>query len=873
MRSVSNCVLDDQEMSVSIQEEIVVWAQGQPAWRQNIIAKSARGQSINDTEISSIADALVDGSARITAHPVQVHDLPTGSVTAKRVSLTAVGGLKNVNALQPGQTLTFGEEGLTIIYGDNGSGKSGYARLIKSAVGARHDERVLPDAFNPTAGAHQEATISYKVENEPYEEKWPVADSSAVRQVHFYDEACGDIYIESDTEVTYRLSMLQIFDDLVNVSDRVGLRLDGLLAENAAKAVALPVLDTNTPSGAFVNNFSRTTSVADIEAACVLPEGAEERLAWLIAEEHRLKATDPDSERRRLRLAASSLEALASGLAEIERLLSPVAQTVAVQAAEDATSFRQAATVASTQDFSEELLGGVGSVTWRALWGAAEAYVKAEIPSVEFPATGTSERCPLCQQQLDIEAGDRMRRFHRFIHNETEKNATESEQRLRNIKNDLANLATASADWSAATNYLESSDTSTATAVARTLTAAVRAKSCLAERLAGNPDVDQVDVLVPDVTPLKTLAKALSDQSDSIDSTVFEQRIAGVEREKQGLQDKSVLAKIKQELLNERARLTERKKIQDAHSAVNTRAVTTKATELTRKYVTTAMGDRFTRESQGLKLEKLMLGDRGGSKAKHRHRPELIGVSGTLRPTDVLSEGEQTALGLAGLFTEVHFDESRSTLVLDDPVCSLDHERRKSVAGRIAEFAKERQVIVFTHDLSFVGYLVKAAENHGVPVAERSIQRSGAREPGFVFDNHPWKAKDVPKRLGNLEAELARIKKECGTWDEDRYLRETSLWAGDLSETLERIIRNDLIYPVVDRATTEVMPRMVKVLVRVTKEDNLEYQGIYGEVSEWAKRHDKSEDTNFVPPTPDELERALTRVRTWFTRIKAYKSN
>jgi hypothetical protein len=789
------------------------------------------------------------------------------------VSLTAVGDLKNVNALHPGQTLTFGDRGLTIVYGDNASGKSGYARLIKAAVGARHDEPVLPDAFNPTAGTHQEATIGYKVADEQYEEKWPVADTSTLRQIHFYDEACGDIYIESDTEVTYRLSILQIFDDLVNVSDRIGKQIDELLAENSAKAISLPRLDTNTPSAVFVKTFSRTTSVGDIDTACALPEDAEETLATLIAEEHRLKATDPESERRRSRTAAASLEALASGLEEIERLLGATAQAAAVQAAEDATSLRQAATVASKQDFSDEPLTGVGSATWRALWAAAEAYVQAEIPSVEFPATGPTDRCPLCQQELDGDAGDRMRRFHRFIHNETEQNAAAGERRLQTIRTDVAKLATSSSDWSAAMSYLETSQNSTAEAVAQTLAAATRAKARLAERLAGKAEVDQVSVSVPDVATLRTRAKALTNQADSIDSTVFQQKLRDTEQEKQELQDKSVLAKVKQDLLNERARLIERKKIQDAQSTVNTRAITTKATDLTRKYVTTAMGDRFTRESQSLQLEKLMLGDRGGSKAKHRHRPELIGVSGTHRPTDILSEGEQTALGLAGLFTEVHFDDSKSTLVLDDPVSSLDHERRKSVATRIAELARERQIIVFTHDLSFVGYLVKAAENHGVSVAERSIQRSGAREPGFVFENHPWKAKDVPKRLGDLEAQLARIKKECGTWDEDTYLRETSLWAGDLSETLERIIRNDLIYPVVDRATTEVMPKMVKVLARVTPEDNLEYQDTYGRASEWAKRHDKSEDTNFVPPTPAELEHELAKVRTWFTRIKGYKSN
>jgi hypothetical protein len=220
----------------------------------------------------------------------------------------------------------------------------------------------------------------------------------------------------------------------------------------------------------------------------------------------------------------------------------------------------------------------------------------------------------------------------------------------------------------------------------------------------------------------------------------------------------------------------------------------------------------------------------------------------------------------------VYFDGSKSTLVLDDPVSSLDHERRKNVANRIAEIAKDRQVvIVFTHDLSFVGYLATAAENHAIPVTDRCIQRSGAREPGFVNNVHPWTAKDVPKRLGDLQAQLARIKKEHGNWDEDTYLKETPSWAGGLSKTWERIIRSEIIYQLVDRATTEVRPKMVRMLARITDDDNLEFQDSYGRVSEWAKRHDKSEDTNFVPPTVAELEGELDKVRAWHKRIKNYK--
>ncbi|WP_182878589.1 AAA family ATPase [Mycobacteroides abscessus] len=860
-------------MSLSIQEEIIEWARGQLPWRQNVIAKIARGETIDDAEIAAIAEALIDGTVQLTAQPLQVQDLPTGSVTAKRVSLTAVSDLQNINALRSGQTLSFGDTGLTVVYGDNGSGKSGYARLIKATVGARHDEPVLPDAFNPMAGTHQEATIGYKVDDDQYEDKWPVADTSVLRRVHFYDEACGDIYIASDSEVTYRLSILQIFDDLVAVSEQIDKHIDQIRERNSGKAASLPHFNTNTPTATFIGGFSRTTKVADIEAACALPDDAEKTLADLIQEEHRLKSTNPESERTRLRMTASSLESLAIGLEDIGRLLGTSAQSDAIRLADSAVSLRQAATAASSQDFSGEPLDGIGSAPWRALWAAAENYVQSELPSSEFPTTGSTDRCPLCQQSLDSDADDRMQRFHHFIHNETEKNAAAAEQRVRALTNEVSQLATSSSDWATAMAYLQSTDIPMGEAVTQTLAAAVKAKAALTERLGGKLDATLVGIALPTVALLREKSKALKDQADAIDSTVFQQSLKDTERQKQELQDKTDLAKHKDALLRERERLIELKKLQDAQSAVNTRGITTKATDLTRKYVTTAMGDRFTRESHGLKLDKLMLGDRGGSKARHRHRPELIGVSGAHRPTDVLSEGEQTALGLAGLFTEVYFDDSKSTLVLDDPVSSLDHERRKSVANRIAEIAKERQVIVFTHDLSFVGYLVGAAENHAVPVTDRCIQRNGAKQPGFVVNVHPWKAKDIPQRLGDLQNRIAQIKKDHADWDEDTYLKETSVWAGDLSETWERIIRNEVIYPVVDRATTEVRPRMVRALARITEDDNLEFQDSYGRVSEWAKRHDKSEDTNFVAPNIAELEQELEKVRAWHKRIKGYKND
>ena len=185
-------------------------------------------------------------------------------------------------------------------------------------------------------------------------------------------------------------------------------------------------------------------------------------------------------------------------------------------------------------------------------------------------------------------------------------------------------------------------------------------------------------------------------------------------------------------------------------------------------HVTTLVRDRFTRESDRLRLERVTLEDHGGQKGQLRHQPAFVGAMQRAALPAVLSEGEQTALGLAGFFTEIHFDDSRSAIILDDPVCSLDHVRREYVALRVAEFALDRQVIVFTHDVSFVADLRRAADQVQVPFTERSIMRRG-NDPGLCQEGHPWKSKDVKARLAQLGVEVARLRRDAGGWDSDTY--------------------------------------------------------------------------------------------------------
>lgn len=139
-------------------------------------------------------------------------------------------------------------------------------------------------------------------------------------------------------------------------------------------------------------------------------------------------------------------------------------------------------------------------------------------------------------------------------------------------------------------------------------------------------------------------------------------------------------------------------------------------------------------------------------------------------------------------------------------------------------------------------------------------------------EQHPWKAKAVKARLEALTADLQRIKRERQNWSTETYEQEVEKWAGALSTAWERLIAVEIADRLIDRGTQEVRPRMMKVLVHFTDFDNREFQDSYGQCSLWAKRHDKSVAVNYVPPEPEELQKELERVQSWWARVRKYEN-
>lgn len=94
----------------------------------------------------------------------------------------------------------------------------------------------------------------------------------------------------------------------------------------------------------------------------------------------------------------------------------------------------------------------------------------------------------------------------------------------------------------------------------------------------------------------------------------------------------------------------------------------------------------------------------------------LLDVPSAFKLEEILSEGEQRAIAIGSFLAELQLANHSGGIVFDDPVTSLDHDRREAVAKRIVEeSASGRQVIVFTHDVLFLESLSRISKLKDVP--------------------------------------------------------------------------------------------------------------------------------------------------------------
>jgi hypothetical protein len=161
--------------------DIVLWSADRPPWQRQALRQLAQQDQLSADQIDALYQLSVDAqgpSAPLTEADVRSPKSQTSAVVLKSVSKP-----EDVNALASDQTLSFEKSGLTIVYGDNGAGKSGYARILKHACRARLGPKgppILPNIYAQAAGPPR-AKIAYAVNAQNKQIDWQLDKPSLSR--------------------------------------------------------------------------------------------------------------------------------------------------------------------------------------------------------------------------------------------------------------------------------------------------------------------------------------------------------------------------------------------------------------------------------------------------------------------------------------------------------------------------------------------------------------------------------------------------------------------------------------------------------------------------------------------------------------------
>lgn len=861
---------------MTVLEELLAWSNDRPAWQRDALRRLVLTGELSDADIADLTEICksTHGLAeQQTATPLTKEHVPEARAGTSPVSLESIFHHRGVNALAEDQTLRFGPN-LTVVYGDNAAGKTGYIRILKSACRARGQETILGNVISGGTPLSPVVSIRYKVGAEAEPREWAgTGEDEFISRVSVFDSQSAAVYLTEKTDVAFRPFGLDLFDKLVRACRAVRARLEGeqqALASNALASVQAQIPE-GTAVARLLASISSLTKPEAVQALAQLSAGEETRLAQVEKSLLDLQANDPEKLVRELALRAGRIRVLGRHLRDVETALSTAAvEAVFATRAEGRRKSEEARRLREAT-FPNGMLAGTGSEAWTALWEAARRFSSDDAyPGQVFPVVEEGARCVLCQQDLDPSASLRLRQFETFVASTTERELRQIREAFARSREALAELPTRNEAVVDTLKEVRLEQESTAEVVSAALDVNEERRRVVALALSED---DHLPFDCPQLVSTAQEVDALANQIDERVRTLRTSASADTRKrlaaELQELRARKLLAPHEATVLNE---IESRKKVAAYGLCINdttTNAITQKSTAVTKAAVSQKLKERFRDELTNLRFShvEVELKEAGGAEGVLYHKLVLTRAPGVELPR-VVSEGEQRCLSIAAFFAELATADDPSGIVFDDPVSSLDYKWREGVALRLVREARARQVVVFTHDVVFLLLLRQFAEEEGVGQLDQHV-RQLSKGAGVCAEELPWVAMSVKKKIGYLKSEWQRVDKLLRDGNQAAYEKEAKYLYGLLREAWERALEEVLLGGIVERFRPGIQTQQIDVIADISAEDCQTVDAAMTKCSRWLPGHDQAAAARAPVPEPAELQADLKALEEWVGAIRA----
>ena len=322
-----------------------------------------------------------------------------------------------VNALAHNQSIKFAPS-LTVVYGANAAGKSGYTRILKRACRARGAEEILGNVLSGTTPGRPSATIGFRVGDRSHGYSWDDQNSPDphLSRVSVFDRHCASVYVSQRTDVAFRPMGLDLFDKLSDACEAVKKTLERERSVLESQKLWIPNIPTDTTVHELISNLTSLTDPAIVKQLASLTIDDETRIKELRRRIRDLESDDPQKVAQKIELQVNRTAALVERVTTTLEALSDATVNELFAARDRVHDTGNVVESLQRETFHAQPLANTGSAAWRALWAAAQRFSKADAyPNHDFPFTNAGARCVLCQQVLSNEGVRRLQQFKEFL--------------------------------------------------------------------------------------------------------------------------------------------------------------------------------------------------------------------------------------------------------------------------------------------------------------------------------------------------------------------------------------------------------------------------------------------------------------------------
>jgi energy-coupling factor transporter ATP-binding protein EcfA2 len=847
---------------MTLEQEIVNWLLSRPNWQQEAIARTLSKKNLEASDLSEIAQ-LCKSEGTIPSPRRDFSGIGAGSQQDNALRLESISNIVGIDNLKPRNALTFGKGNLTVVFGGNGAGKSGYVRIIKKLCGKGTSDKLRPNVFEAPP-SKQGCSVSYSLGDQSHSVDWEV-DKGAIRDltlVDIFDTESGAFYLNKENQVSYAPRVLRLFDYLVQVCEQVKSIFQTQKDNLPPRLPKLPPEHLNTKAGQLFTNLKPEHTAQDLELITSWREQDDTAFKQI---DERLKTKDPKQLATSKRNKKKQLDEILRKVNQcIVGLDSNSCVTIIAKRVESAEK-RKIATDGAKQVLNNTKIEGVGGETWRALWEAARQYSEqSAYQNQAFPLTDVDARCVLCQQPLDADGRQRFTHFEAFVKGELERAAKKVE-----------------ADYAALIAALPVVPTE------ESLSTACHAagigddqwieqlrlfwKSCcdLIAKLK-NPDVKACEgikaELYPWVQELETRSDSLEAEAKQHDADAKTFDTTKVEKELNELKAKKWTTQQATAINEEAARLKTIKELDRCIKSTRHTDISIKAGKVSAVAITDAYIKRFNEELEklGAKRIRVELVKTRTENGKALHAVQLKGLSNQAsKPIEILSEGEGRIVSIAAFLADVTGRAVKSTFVFDDPISSLDQEYEEKTVERLIELSQDRQVIIFTHRLSLASIIESKIKELDLICIEH--ERWGAGEP----NKNAIKGKNTAGILNRLKNES--LSKATRALLEEGYASYYPLALAicvDLRKTIERIVELVFLNDVIQRHRRDITTKgKIGGLAKIQLSDCTLMERHMGKYSVYMHSH--SSESQVDVPEPEEITKDIDELLTWVKEFAA----